>query len=963
MFAERIKPVVFYSYAHEDAALLEKLKKQLASLKRKGLICEWYDREISAGAEWNEEIARHLDAASVILLLISSDFIDSDYCNDVEVKRAMERHTEGSARVIPVILRATNWEGLPFSKLKALPSDGRPVTSWPNEDEALLDIAKGVEDAMNELNPSGSFSTGGTAPRLSPLSHIEPESAVGFVSRKDRDGNDIIEKLRADLTPGSSRVVALWGAGGVGKTALAAEAVRSLIYDYQQRVAWVSADGREEFSLPSLLDAISDQLGRSEFRTLAIRAKKQAVQGLMTEAPALIVLDNFETVKPREQSLCLEWLCHVSPSSALITTRARIEIPTIRNIPIKPLFVSEASEFLNRLVQQAQHRRTFDGIDKERLIETAEANPLILQWVFAQVDQAQDWREVLNELAQGEGDAAHRVFDRSFNLPLLNNGGRAALLALSLFVPSASRSALAEVTGLSGERNKRRFKEATRHLAALWLIRTTEDASRLTVEGLTRDLAKTRLDSDHRNASIRQRFVARFNSFARNNSDENAADLNSLETEKENLLAAVDVACATKSWKSAIELYLHIVPFLNIRGHWDELIGRGEKAKIGAVETKNQHAFGSVAENIATVLSNRGEYAEAEQIYDEVLNVFKDLKSDEGVAATLYNLGILHEKRGDMNKSRQLHKQSLDIHKTLGIQYKVARVLNALGHTAHVEGEMAEALSLFRSSLDISNRLKNPRDIAAVLYNIGKLDEDHGEMESSYKLYSDSLELLRKLGDQSGIAVSLNALGSLARQQGQTTEAFKLSNASLEIDKRLGNQSGLARTLHKLGLIARDQGNITEARQLIEQSLEIQRHLGNQLGIGIMLRELGTLSLDEGAFKDAETALNEAIVIIRRLNAMGFLAEALETQGRLRTVQGSFIEAREFFREALEIAQALNQKPIIANIKYSSAQLEEKENHITLALNLLHQALEIFEYLRFAKAEKVKADLDRLKGA
>ncbi len=153
MAAEPTKPIeVFYSYAHEDASLREKLKKQLASLKRQELISEWYDRDISAGSEWNAEIAKHLESASVILLLISPDFIDSDYCNDTEVKRAMERHEEGSAVVIPVVLRATNWKGLPFSKLQALPSSGQAVTSWPNEDEALLDVAKGIEAAIEKLS-------------------------------------------------------------------------------------------------------------------------------------------------------------------------------------------------------------------------------------------------------------------------------------------------------------------------------------------------------------------------------------------------------------------------------------------------------------------------------------------------------------------------------------------------------------------------------------------------------------------------------------------------------------------------------------------------------------------------------------------------------------------------------------------------------------------------------------------
>jgi hypothetical protein len=91
-------------------------------------------------------------SARIILLLISADFIASDYCWDVEMKRAMERHECGAARVIPIILRPIDdWRNAPFSKLQALPKDARPVTTWPNQDEAFVDIARGIRAVAKEL--------------------------------------------------------------------------------------------------------------------------------------------------------------------------------------------------------------------------------------------------------------------------------------------------------------------------------------------------------------------------------------------------------------------------------------------------------------------------------------------------------------------------------------------------------------------------------------------------------------------------------------------------------------------------------------------------------------------------------------------------------------------------------------------------------------------------------------------
>lgn len=144
---------VFYAYSHQDEALRDELEKHLSTLWRQGIISSWHDRRIGPGTEWEGQIDEHLNVSQVILLLVSSDFLFSNYCYDVEMKRALERHEAGTARVIPVILRACLWDGAPFCKLQALPKDARPITSWPNLDEAFFDVAKGIRAAIQELIP------------------------------------------------------------------------------------------------------------------------------------------------------------------------------------------------------------------------------------------------------------------------------------------------------------------------------------------------------------------------------------------------------------------------------------------------------------------------------------------------------------------------------------------------------------------------------------------------------------------------------------------------------------------------------------------------------------------------------------------------------------------------------------------------------------------------------------------
>src|SRR5437868_11830082 len=142
---QSVAPVsVFYSYAHVDEALRQQLETHLSLLRRQGLISEWHDREILPGAQWAEEIDKHLQTASIILLLVSPDFLASDYCYEIEMQRALERHERGEARVIPIILRPVDWHGAPFKHLQCLPRDGIPVTEWDNQDAAFLDIVESL---------------------------------------------------------------------------------------------------------------------------------------------------------------------------------------------------------------------------------------------------------------------------------------------------------------------------------------------------------------------------------------------------------------------------------------------------------------------------------------------------------------------------------------------------------------------------------------------------------------------------------------------------------------------------------------------------------------------------------------------------------------------------------------------------------------------------------------------------
>jgi formylglycine-generating enzyme required for sulfatase activity len=141
---------LFCSYSRKDEVLRQELENHLSLLKRQSLVT-WYDRLLEPGTNWDDRIKQELDTAEIILLLVSPDFLASNYCYETEVERAIERHKAGTACVIPVLLRPTDIEGLELFKLMGYPKGLKPVTQWSDRDEAFVDVVKGIRQAVNKL--------------------------------------------------------------------------------------------------------------------------------------------------------------------------------------------------------------------------------------------------------------------------------------------------------------------------------------------------------------------------------------------------------------------------------------------------------------------------------------------------------------------------------------------------------------------------------------------------------------------------------------------------------------------------------------------------------------------------------------------------------------------------------------------------------------------------------------------
>jgi len=147
---------LFYSYSHKDSDLRERLATYLAPLKQQNKIEEWYDRRIEPGQNWEKEITDRLDSANLFILLVTGDFLASDYCFGVEVERALARLKKGEVKIVPILAKPCLWQESRFSELQMVPRDTKPMTSWTSLDEAFVNVATEIRQIVSQPQPSTS---------------------------------------------------------------------------------------------------------------------------------------------------------------------------------------------------------------------------------------------------------------------------------------------------------------------------------------------------------------------------------------------------------------------------------------------------------------------------------------------------------------------------------------------------------------------------------------------------------------------------------------------------------------------------------------------------------------------------------------------------------------------------------------------------------------------------------------
>jgi len=264
---------LFFSYSHKDEELRNELETHLALLKRQGVISSWHDRRITAGSDFDQTISSELESSQIILLLVSAHFLASDYCYEKEMTRAIEKHEDGSAAVIPVILHPCDWHSAPFGHLRATPTDGKPVSMFANQHEAFAIVAKDVREAAKSVS----------APESAPKGEQYRVGSQTSMPQGDRSSNLRIKRKfddheRDEFLENSYEYMARYFEGSLQELSarnphiktrfkrLSETSFAAFIYDSGERVAQCSVYyGEGTFGSPGIAYSQSGEVQRNSF--------------------------------------------------------------------------------------------------------------------------------------------------------------------------------------------------------------------------------------------------------------------------------------------------------------------------------------------------------------------------------------------------------------------------------------------------------------------------------------------------------------------------------------------------------------------------------------------------------------------------------------------------------------------------------------------------------------------------
>jgi predicted ATPase/class 3 adenylate cyclase len=639
------------------------------------------------------------------------------------------------------------------------------------------------------------------------------------------------------LREGEARLVTLTGPGGVGKTRLALEIAAELLDAFSGGVMLVELS---EVNDPSrLLAIVANTLGVREIQG---RALLGVLSAFLNDTPILLILDSFEQIVDAAPDVAA--LLAACPFLALLVTsreplriRAEQEFPVeplplpretddmsldgLRRVPAIALFVARATARSPNFALTAENAATvaeicrrLDGLPLAIELAAARIRLLPPAQLLSRLDKR------LPMLTGGTRDMPQRLRTMrdaiAWSHDLLSEDEQALFRRLGVF---AGGCTLAAVDAVAGQREQGPAEPEISEANLGVLTALVEhslvqrgvhdgDEPRYWLLDTTREYALERLEANGEVDTTRQRAAAYFLKLAEQaephlSGPEQQAWMDRLETEHDNLRAALNWSLEADDVETGLRLATSLTTFWYIRGHARE----GRRWLEATAEQARRHP--SLAALRAKAMSGAAYHA-------------------------AYGLG-------DFPSAFALAEASLALAQDTGDKPEIARALYRLGSVASQRGEDQRAATYFTEALAVYREIGDEFGIASSLSSLGLLATVLGEPKRAADLLTDALARFRALGERRGAAMTLGNLGHLAREQGDLEDAVKYQEEALSLNRQLGFKRGEAIELDRLADIIISQGDFRRARSLYIESLPLWREINDPVDLAEWLELFAAL--------------------------------------------------------------------------------------------------------------------------
>lgn len=781
------------------------------------------------------------------------------------------------------------------------------------------------------------------------------EEALLFAPEHFIDREEPLAWLKSRLAKGETAGVAsLRGMGGIGKTALAAQAARELkaegafpdgivvvLCRTKTQPAEVLLEVLKRFD-PNRQGPLSGALTESDLEGYA--------QRVLTNKQALVI---FDDVEPSLNMMTVVQPLRKAGVSVLITSRQALSSAVVPAGGSVDLGLLSSDQALNVLI---------DAYMQNRDIELSSAQMGAAQQIVERLGRHTLALRLAGSYAADAGrdlEALAISLDKPENALDLSDAEQPAVIT-SLFKQSTDAlpaPALRLFIALSAfghdEAERDEFErdefgrnaalalaqalgvENPTHAIDLLVLRALLDSSRsVPQEGdKTRDYERLQLHpllhafayAEFAKQEKADRLRA-YSAVARYYADYvRRASMAALDADRANIYAAIRWAYEQHEWALVVDLCHHM------RDYWREkwlatdsveLLEKGLEAaealirQGGASELERTHADLRLAR--ARALRRLYRLDEAEATVDAELVYRRAIEDRDGEANALQLLGEINRLRGNLQQAKEYYEQSLQIWRDLQNRRRPeGAVLGYLGRVEHLRANYTAAEDYFAESLRIAEEQQDEPGIGRVYSSLGQVALARGDMPKAAERFKVALEFLRRADDKFGESDALTGMGRLAIDHNRLDEAESYLRQSLKTDLEIADRAGEGVDRSLLAQVELERGHLDKARQLFERNLPLRRVVHDARGEGVDLAFLGRIALEQGRLDEARSSLERALTIADEVNNKRGRGATLNHLGVVAMLAGDAVGARRYLDESLDIAESMGLQTDIARAKLS----------------------------------------------